>query len=85
MPPLSWIEALNLVGHGVRRSSSMPMVSKVYSETSSIVRPYDEIPGPWKNGWTNLYSFLKQDGLRNLHRIMVQNFNTFGPIYRCGG
>lgn len=86
MPPLSWIEALN-VG-GVRRSSSsssLPVVRQAYSESSSIVRPFNEIPGLWKNGLANLYTFWKQDGFRNLHRIMVQNFNTFGPIYRYLG
>lgn len=84
MPHLSWMEALNI--KGVRHSSSLPVVRQVYSESSSsIVRPFNEIPGLWKNGVANLYSFWKQDGFRNLHRIMVQNFNTFGPIYRYGG
>ncbi|XP_020784490.2 cholesterol side-chain cleavage enzyme, mitochondrial [Boleophthalmus pectinirostris] len=69
---------------GVRRSSSssVPAVRQPYTESGSIVRPFSEIPGHWKNGLANLYNFWKQDGFRNLHRIMVQNFNTFGPIYR---
>lgn len=84
--PLSWIEALKMMG--VRRrssSSSMPVVRQTYSESSSIVRPFSQIPGLWKNGVVNLYNFWKLDGFRNLHRIMVQNFNTFGPIYRYRG
>lgn len=82
MPPLSWIEALNI--GGVRHSSSLPVVRQAYTESSSIVRPFNEIPGLWKSGLANLYTFWKQDGFRNLHRIMVQNFNTYGPIYRYG-
>lgn len=82
MPPRSWMELLNI--RAARRSSSLPVVrsGQVYSESGSIVRPFTEIPGLWKNGLANLYTFWKQDGFRNLHRIMVQNFNTFGPIYR---
>lgn len=78
--PLSWVEALTTTS--VRCSSSMPVVRQVYAESGSIVRPFSEIPGLWKNGVANLYNFWKLDGFKNLHRIMVQNFNTFGPIYR---
>uniref|UniRef100_A0A4W6DIN9 Cholesterol side-chain cleavage enzyme, mitochondrial n=1 Tax=Lates calcarifer TaxID=8187 RepID=A0A4W6DIN9_LATCA len=78
--PLSWIEERTT--SGVRCSSSMPVVKQAFSESSSIVRPFTEIPGLWKNGVVNLYNFWKLDGFRNLHRIMLQNFNTFGPIYR---
>ncbi|CAL1595834.1 unnamed protein product [Knipowitschia caucasica] len=62
---------------GARHSSSV-----VQHTESSVVRPFSEIPGLWKNSVANLYNFWKQDGFKNLHRIMVQNFNTFGPIYR---
>ncbi|MBN3307820.1 CP11A protein, partial [Amia calva] len=41
-----------------------------------------EIPGNWRNGVANLYTFWKLDGFKNIHRIMLDNFNTFGPIYR---
>lgn len=81
--PLSWIEALTATG--VRCSSSVPVVRQVYSDSGSIVRPFSEIPGLWKNGVANLYKFWKLDGIKNLHRIMLQNFNRFGPIYRYGG
>uniref|UniRef100_A0A3B4YSX5 Cholesterol side-chain cleavage enzyme, mitochondrial n=1 Tax=Seriola lalandi dorsalis TaxID=1841481 RepID=A0A3B4YSX5_SERLL len=77
--PLPWIEELT---SGVRCSSSMPVVKQAFSESGSIVRPFREIPGLWKNGAANLYNFWKLDGFRNLHHIMVQNFKTFGPIYR---
>lgn len=80
MLPLSWIESLTTTG--VRCSSSLPVVRQAYSESGSIVRPFSDIPGLWKNGVANLYNFWKLDGFRNLHRIMLQNFNTFGPIYR---
>uniref|UniRef100_A0A3P8TZH4 Cholesterol side-chain cleavage enzyme, mitochondrial n=1 Tax=Amphiprion percula TaxID=161767 RepID=A0A3P8TZH4_AMPPE len=80
MLPRSWIE--ELTASGMRCSSSMPVIRQAYSESSSIVRPFSEIPGLWKNGLANLYNFWKLDGFRNLHHIMLQNFNTFGPIYR---
>lgn len=79
--PLSRMEVPTATA--VRRcsSSTIPMVRQAYSD-SSFVRSFNEIPGLWKNGVANLYNFWKLDGFRNLHRIMVQNFNTFGPIYR---
>ncbi|CAJ1056634.1 cholesterol side-chain cleavage enzyme%2C mitochondrial-like [Xyrichtys novacula] len=81
MLPLSWTDELTTTG--VRCSSSMPVIRQAFSESSSsIVRPFNEIPGLWKNGVANLYNFWKLDGFKNLHRIMLQNFNTFGPIYR---
>lgn len=67
---------------GARHSSTMPVVRQTYSDSSSFVRSFNDIPGLWKNGVANLYNFWKLDGFRNLHHIMVQNFNTFGPIYR---
>ncbi|XP_003967495.2 cholesterol side-chain cleavage enzyme, mitochondrial [Takifugu rubripes] len=67
---------------GVRHSSTMPVARQTYSDSSSFVRSFNDIPGLWKNGVANLYNFWKLDGFRNLHHIMVQNFNTFGPIYR---
>uniref|UniRef100_A0A8C6SLV3 Cholesterol side-chain cleavage enzyme, mitochondrial n=1 Tax=Neogobius melanostomus TaxID=47308 RepID=A0A8C6SLV3_9GOBI len=75
--PLCWAEEGVTVG--VRCSSSASVVRHSHS---SIVRPFNEIPGLWKNSVGNLYNFWKQDGFKNLHRIMVHNFNTFGPIYR---
>ncbi|XP_052400608.1 cholesterol side-chain cleavage enzyme, mitochondrial-like [Carassius gibelio] len=49
---------------------------------SSAVQPFSEIPGQWKNSVANLYKLWRMDGLRNIHRIMVHNFNMYGPIYR---
>uniref|UniRef100_A0A8C9SUS6 Cholesterol side-chain cleavage enzyme, mitochondrial n=1 Tax=Scleropages formosus TaxID=113540 RepID=A0A8C9SUS6_SCLFO len=46
------------------------------------IRSFNEIPGHWKNGVANLYTFWRLNGFRNLHRIMLHNFNTYGPIYR---
>ncbi|KTF94398.1 hypothetical protein cypCar_00036465 [Cyprinus carpio] len=45
-------------------------------------QPFSEIPGHERTAWANLYTFWKMDGLRNIHRIMVHNFNMHGPIYR---
>lgn len=78
--PLCWAEELTATG--VRCSSSMPVIRQACSESSSVIRPFNEVPGLWKNGWANLYNFWKLDGFRNLHRLTLQNFNTFGPIYR---
>ncbi|XP_049579751.1 cholesterol side-chain cleavage enzyme, mitochondrial [Syngnathus scovelli] len=81
----SYLEKLMAAGVCRRRSSSSsstPMVRQAFTENSSIIKPYSEIPGLWKNGVANLYNFWKLDGFKNLHRIMLQNFNTFGPIYR---
>uniref|UniRef100_A0A8B9JNT0 Cholesterol side-chain cleavage enzyme, mitochondrial n=1 Tax=Astyanax mexicanus TaxID=7994 RepID=A0A8B9JNT0_ASTMX len=55
---------------------------QLFSENSSTVKPFSEIPGLWKNSLGNLYTFWKLDGFKNIHHIMVHNFNTFGPIYR---
>ncbi|XP_069480689.1 cholesterol side-chain cleavage enzyme, mitochondrial [Ambystoma mexicanum] len=49
---------------------------------ANLARPFDEVPGHWKNGWANLYRFWKQDGFQNMHNLMTKNFQTFGPIYR---
>ncbi|XP_051917356.1 cholesterol side-chain cleavage enzyme, mitochondrial [Hippocampus zosterae] len=78
--PVSYL--VKLMAAGVcRSSSSMPMFRQAFAQ-NSIIKPYSEIPGLWKNGIANLYNFWKLDGFKNLHRIMLQNFNTFGPIYR---
>uniref|UniRef100_A0A8C8E0Z0 Cholesterol side-chain cleavage enzyme, mitochondrial n=1 Tax=Oryzias sinensis TaxID=183150 RepID=A0A8C8E0Z0_9TELE len=68
--------------HVCRRPVGLPLSWTEEAISSSVVRPFNEIPGQWKNGLVNLYNFWKLDGFKNLHRIMVQNFNTFGPIYR---
>nr|XP_019934261.1 PREDICTED: cholesterol side-chain cleavage enzyme, mitochondrial [Paralichthys olivaceus] len=80
MLPLSCREGQATLG--LRCSSNAPEVKQAFSESCSVVRPFGEIPGLWKNGVANLYNFWKQDGFRNIHRIMVHNFNKFGPIYR---
>ncbi|KAL0968898.1 hypothetical protein UPYG_G00273340 [Umbra pygmaea] len=68
---------------GARRCSSMPAVRHaVYPDHSRMVQAFSEIPGLWRNGLANLYNFWKLDGFRNIHRVMVHNFKTFGPIYR---
>ncbi|XP_041966201.1 cholesterol side-chain cleavage enzyme, mitochondrial-like [Alosa sapidissima] len=68
----------------VRHSnSSIPAAREAtYPEFSSLVRPFKELPGTWKNGMVTVYNFWKLGGFKNIHNIMVHNFNTFGPIYR---
>ncbi|ROL46622.1 Cholesterol side-chain cleavage enzyme, mitochondrial [Anabarilius grahami] len=63
------------------RTTHTGRVPAVRKDNSTIL-PFSEIPGVWKNSVANLYTFWKMDGLRNIHRIMVHNFNMFGPIYR---
>ncbi|XP_031418898.1 cholesterol side-chain cleavage enzyme, mitochondrial [Clupea harengus] len=64
-------------------SGSMPAAREAaYPQLTSAIRPFKEIPGSWKNEVATLYNFWKQDGFKNIHNIMVNNFNTFGPIYR---
>ncbi|XP_029952443.1 cholesterol side-chain cleavage enzyme, mitochondrial isoform X3 [Salarias fasciatus] len=77
--PRSWME--ERAASGVQYSSSSTPVIR-HSESGSTVKPFEEIPGLWKNGVVNLYNFWKLDGVRNMHHIMLKNFNTFGPIYR---
>ncbi|KAL7980390.1 hypothetical protein Chor_014719 [Crotalus horridus] len=48
----------------------------------NALKPFSDLPGNWKTRWFNLYQFWKDDGFHNLHNIMVDNFKTFGPIYR---
>uniref|UniRef100_A0A8C5B908 Cholesterol side-chain cleavage enzyme, mitochondrial n=2 Tax=Gadus morhua TaxID=8049 RepID=A0A8C5B908_GADMO len=77
--PRSWAEGLPSVS--MRRSSSVPVVRDVYPENGSLVRPFHEIPGLWKNGAANLYAFWKQDGFKNLHHIMVwMSYDAIGPF-----
>ncbi|KAG9341234.1 hypothetical protein JZ751_019675, partial [Albula glossodonta] len=64
------------------QSASVPMVREGATPDSTQVRPFDEIPGRWKSGLASVVSFMKQGGFKNIHRMMVQNFDTFGPIYR---
>uniref|UniRef100_A0A673K9B3 Uncharacterized protein n=1 Tax=Sinocyclocheilus rhinocerous TaxID=307959 RepID=A0A673K9B3_9TELE len=66
---------------GQVRASHTGRVPAVRSDSSAL-RPFSEIPGQWKNSVANLYTFWKIDGLRNIHRIMLHNFNMYGPIYR---
>lgn len=62
-------------------TGSVPAVREALYPNSTV-RPFNEIPGLWKNSLANLYTFWRMDGFRNIHRIMVHNFNMFGPIYR---
>ncbi|XP_691817.1 cholesterol side-chain cleavage enzyme, mitochondrial [Danio rerio] len=62
----------------VTRSGRAPAIGL----QDSTVRPFNEIPGQWRNSLKSVFAFAKMGGLRNIHRIMVHNFNTFGPIYR---
>ncbi|KAH0619880.1 hypothetical protein JD844_014260 [Phrynosoma platyrhinos] len=47
-----------------------------------VARPFSELPGNWKSNWLNLYLFWKEGGFHNVHNIMIDKFQTFGPIYR---
>ncbi|KAJ8344482.1 hypothetical protein SKAU_G00318110 [Synaphobranchus kaupii] len=65
------------------QSASVPIVRQCNKPDShQATRSFDEIPGLWKNSVANIYRFWKHDGFRNVHHIMLKNFQTFGPIYR---
>ncbi|NP_694485.2 cholesterol side-chain cleavage enzyme, mitochondrial isoform X1 [Danio rerio] len=64
----------NLLQVKVTRSGRAPQ--------NSTVQPFNKIPGRWRNSLLSVLAFTKMGGLRNVHRIMVHNFKTFGPIYR---
>ncbi|XP_044139300.1 cholesterol side-chain cleavage enzyme, mitochondrial isoform X1 [Bufo gargarizans] len=51
-------------------------------QTSATPLTYDQLPGDWKKGWSSLYHFWKKDGFKNIHHLMVENYQRFGPIYR---
>ncbi|XP_075432326.1 cholesterol side-chain cleavage enzyme, mitochondrial-like [Ascaphus truei] len=44
--------------------------------------PYEQLPGDWGRGWRGLYRFWRKDGFHNIHHLMVENFQRYGPIYR---
>lgn len=49
----------------------------------NLLKPFSDLPGNWKTSSIfNLYQFWKDDGFHKLHNIMVDKFQTFGPIYR---
>ncbi|XP_075711268.1 cholesterol side-chain cleavage enzyme, mitochondrial [Rhinoderma darwinii] len=52
------------------------------NQTSATPLSYDQLPGDWKKGWSGLYQFWKKDGFHNIHHLMVENYQRFGPIYR---
>ncbi|XP_059498924.1 cytochrome P450 11B, mitochondrial-like [Stegostoma tigrinum] len=45
-------------------------------------QPYEAIPLAGDHGWLNLYHLWRTDGFFNRHRVMTENFNRLGPIYR---
>ncbi|XP_068128680.1 cholesterol side-chain cleavage enzyme, mitochondrial [Hyperolius riggenbachi] len=54
----------------------------VNSQTGASPLSYNQLPGDWKNGWKNLLQFRRKDGFHNIHHLMEENFQRFGPIYR---
>ncbi|XP_063782524.1 cholesterol side-chain cleavage enzyme, mitochondrial [Pseudophryne corroboree] len=54
----------------------------VSNKTGATPLPYDQLPGDWKKGWQGLYHFWRKDGFHNIHHLMVENYQRFGPIYR---
>ncbi len=66
---------------GQVRAAHTGQVPAVRKDTSAV-RPFDEIPGQWRNSVANLYTLWRMNGLKKIHRIMLHNFNVYGPIYR---
>ncbi|KAM4676107.1 cholesterol side-chain cleavage enzyme, mitochondrial [Discoglossus pictus] len=44
--------------------------------------PYNQLPGDWRRGWQGLYRFWRKDGFHNIHHLMLENYQRYGPIYR---
>ncbi|XP_067829642.1 cholesterol side-chain cleavage enzyme, mitochondrial-like [Heptranchias perlo] len=64
----------------IRRNQSG--TSESYTSSDQTVKSYDELPGKWKNNWINAYMFWKNNEIRNMHNLMLNNFNKYGLIYR---
>ncbi len=62
---------------GQVRAAHTGQVPAVRKDTSAV-RPFDEIPGQWRNSVANLYTLWRMDGLKKIHRIMLHNFNVYG-------
>nr|XP_034959106.1 cholesterol side-chain cleavage enzyme, mitochondrial-like [Zootoca vivipara] len=77
---LYWSETTQPLGHRRVHTASGELYPSPLRE--KVGRPFDELPGHWRNSWLNLYHFWKEDGLHNVHNIMVKKFQQFGPIYR---
>uniref|UniRef100_A0A4W3HKK1 Cholesterol side-chain cleavage enzyme, mitochondrial n=1 Tax=Callorhinchus milii TaxID=7868 RepID=A0A4W3HKK1_CALMI len=57
--------------------------SKIYvSSSNNALKSYDTLPGEWKSKWSTLYKILKKNDFKNLHKIMVNKFDMYGPIFR---
>ncbi|XP_078388340.1 cholesterol side-chain cleavage enzyme, mitochondrial-like [Cetorhinus maximus] len=56
--------------------------SEPYTSSGQTLKSYDALPGDWRNNWVNAYTFWKNDGIRNMHNLMLKNFKKYGPIYR---
>nr|XP_028599663.1 cholesterol side-chain cleavage enzyme, mitochondrial [Podarcis muralis] len=77
---LYWSEATQPLGHRRVHAASGELHPSPLRE--KVGRPFDQLPGHWRNSWLNLYHFWKEDGFHNVHNIMVKKFQQFGPIYR---
>ncbi|XP_067871253.1 cholesterol side-chain cleavage enzyme, mitochondrial-like [Heterodontus francisci] len=64
----------------IRRNHSG--TSEPCTSSAQTVKSYDALPGNWRNNWVSVYTFWKNDGIRNMHNHMLNNFNKYGPIYR---
>ncbi|XP_072258239.1 cholesterol side-chain cleavage enzyme, mitochondrial [Pyxicephalus adspersus] len=56
--------------------------STVHNVSGASPLPYEQLPGDWRKAWSGLYHFIRKDGFHNIHHLMVDNFQQFGPIYR---
>uniref|UniRef100_UPI00398EDB63 cholesterol side-chain cleavage enzyme, mitochondrial-like n=1 Tax=Pristiophorus japonicus TaxID=55135 RepID=UPI00398EDB63 len=64
----------------VRRDHSG--TSESCTSSDQTLKPYDALPGTWRNNWVNAYTFWKNNGIKHMHSLMINNFNKYGPIYR---
>ncbi|GCC37238.1 cholesterol side-chain cleavage enzyme, mitochondrial-like isoform X1 [Chiloscyllium punctatum] len=56
--------------------------SEPYTSSDQTLKSYNALPGEWRSNWVSVYTFWKNGGIKNMHNLMLSNFNKYGPIYR---
>ncbi|XP_072138863.1 cholesterol side-chain cleavage enzyme, mitochondrial-like [Mobula birostris] len=62
------------------RNHSVTSESRIPS--GQTLKSYTDIPGNWRRNWLNAYHFWRNNGFKNAHNLMLDNFDKYGPIYR---
>ncbi|XP_074862838.1 cholesterol side-chain cleavage enzyme, mitochondrial [Carettochelys insculpta] len=70
------------VAPGCRRAYTATGVVCPPSPRGKAALPLSELPGDWRTSWLSLYHFWQEGSFHNVHNLMIQKFQKFGPIYR---